>query len=63
MDRQQHVELAARNAIQDEGEVALRIGAQRRAAMKLADEPGEPPEAMRVRVAHLHMVAAQGPKP
>ncbi len=59
MDRQQHIELPARNAIQDEGEIAVRVGPQRRAPMKLAHEPGKAPEAMRVRVAHLHMVPAK----
>ena len=59
VDRQQHIELPARNALQDEGEIALRIRPQRRTAVKPADEPGKAPEAVRVGIAHLHMVAAQ----
>jgi len=59
MDRQKHIELPARNAIQDKGEIGMRIGSQRRTAMELADESGKAPEAMRVRIADLDMVAAQ----
>src|SRR4029077_2542441 len=43
--------------LRDERHVALRIDAEPRATVKLAHEPGEPRDAMRVRIADLDVVA------
>jgi hypothetical protein len=57
MGRQQHVETAGRNQLQDEGQVALRIGPEPRAAVKPPHEAGETAEAVRIGIADFEMVA------
>ena len=54
VDGQQHVEARSpRNEIEREREVALRVDAESRAAMKSAHEAGEAADAMGVRIADL----------
>src|SRR5439155_6619175 len=59
MGRQQHVELPARQELLDEREISGGVGAQPRAAMKLADEARVARQAPRRGIADLDVMARQ----
>ncbi len=59
VDRQQHVEAAAAQKFEREGQIGLGMGGDRRAAMNARHKSRKPADAVRIRIQHLDAVSRE----